>query len=284
MYRRYDYTKQKTVVKYTQEDDVKRKFSMWVHVNIPFAMLREGYLERFLAAELNPEIGLDGNVLDSCSPADFKYVAEQLHTGGLAVTLHGPFIDLSAGSPDPMVRAVTRRRFEQMLQVISFFRPKSVVCHGGYDEKRHHYFGKYWVEESIELWSWLGSRVRDEGSVLLLENVYEKNPQEMGALLEGLRGAGVGLCLDVGHHAAFSRTPLEVWLESLATFLRQLHLHDNRGLQDEHLPLGGGNVNFEELFRLLVKMGIGPLITTLEPHREEDLDPSVEYLEKVWPW
>lgn len=263
---------------------MKKTLSKWVHVNIPFTMLRDDYLNAFLAARLNPEIGLDGVALDAHTLADFQFVAERVREQGLGVTIHGPFVDLSAGSPDPKVKAVTRHRLEQILRLIPVFQPKRVVCHGGYDRKRHHYFQEFWVEESLKTWSWLGSRVRDEGSVLVLENVYEEEPREIGILLEGLGHVDVGLCLDVGHQAVFSQTPLEMWLQSLSPYLRQLHLHDNHGNQDEHLPLGQGRVNFERLFRRLDEMGIGPVTSTLEPHREEDVGPSIEYLEKVWPW
>jgi sugar phosphate isomerase/epimerase len=264
--------------------DGKNRISEWVHVNIPFAMLREDYWKAFLAAEMNPEIGLDGYALDSYAPADFQFIAERFRERNLSVTIHGPFMDLSAGSPDPRIRAVTRQRFEQMLPVIAMFGPRRVVCHAGYDDRRHHYFREQWLEQSLEIWSWLASRVKEEGSILVLENVYEQEPQEISVLLERLPHEEVGLCLDVGHQSVFSDCSLEAWLHSTSAYLRHLHLHDNRGGRDEHLPLGRGQVNFQELFRILVEMELGPLTTTMEPHREEDVRPSVEYLEKLWPW
>jgi sugar phosphate isomerase/epimerase len=64
-------------------------------------------------------------------------MSERLHQRSLTITLHAPFIDLCAGSPDPDIRAITRRRFEQMLEVVPIFKPKTVVCHLGYDLKRY---------------------------------------------------------------------------------------------------------------------------------------------------
>jgi len=71
-----------------------------VQVNIPFTMLYESYLETFIEYGLNPEIGLDAAALDRFSMADFSGIAEKIHKNSRSVTLHGPFIDLSAGSPD----------------------------------------------------------------------------------------------------------------------------------------------------------------------------------------
>ena len=255
-----------------------------VQVNIPFTMLYESHLDHFIGHALNPEIGIDAFALDRFSPADFKGISKQLHERGLVITLHGPFIDLSAGSSDEMVRDVTRRRLEQTLQLVPVFKPKAVVCHLGYDHARHWYMRDLWIERSLELWSWLGQGVRDEGAMLMLENVYEQSPEEITIFFESLQSKGVGFCLDTGHQAVFSRVPLKRWLSSLGPYIRQLHLHDNSGKQDDHLALGRGNIDFMELFRQLRALRRTPPVITMEPHREEDLWPSLEYLEEIWPW
>ena len=102
-----------------------------VQVNIPFTMLYDTYLERFLEYDLNPEIGIDAEALERFDFSDFRRIAEKLHDHHLSITLHGPFIDLSAGSTDPAVKAVTRSRFKQLLKLAPAFRPRSVVCHAG---------------------------------------------------------------------------------------------------------------------------------------------------------
>jgi sugar phosphate isomerase/epimerase len=50
------------------------------------------------------------------------------------------------------------------------------------------------------------------------------------------------------------------------------------------MALGSGNINFPKLFKLL-KNSIDELtVITLEPHKEQDLWLSLDYLKKVWPW
>jgi sugar phosphate isomerase/epimerase len=255
-----------------------------IQVNIPFTMLYESYLDRFITHKLNPEIGLDAAALDRFSLSDFSDIAAKLHEHGFTITLHAPFMDLSPGSPDPAVWAVTRNRFERILQLVPFFKPKTVVSHAGYDERRYWHMRDIWIEKSLEMWSWLGERMRDEGALLMLENVYEHSPDDIRILFENLGDRGVGFCLDTGHQAVFSRVPLEKWVELLGPYLGQLHLHDNSGKQDEHLALGRGKTDFRILFKQLVAIRKEPPTITLEPHREADLWPSLEYLEKVWPW
>jgi sugar phosphate isomerase/epimerase len=256
-----------------------------IQVNIPFTMLFESYLDRFIRHKLNPEIGFDAEALDRFSLSDFVRIADQLHERGLTSTLHAPFMDLSPGSPDPTVRLVTKNRFEQVLRLVRLFKAKTVVCHAGYDWKRYWYMRDAWVEKSLEMWSWLGEGIRDAGALLMLENVYEQDPDDIRVLFENLRAQRVGFCLDTGHHAVFSRASLEMWVKSLGPYLGQIHLHDNSGIRDDHLGLGeGGSVDFEALFRQLIASREEPPVVTFEPHKEEDLWPSVEYLEKIWPW
>ena len=255
-----------------------------VQVNIPFTMLYESYLERFIEYGLNPEIGLDAVALDRFTATDFSGIAEEFHQNSRTVTLHGPFIDLSAGSPDPAVRRLTRRRLEQLLDLVGLFKPRSVVCHAGYDARRYGYFKDAWLENSLELWSWMAERVSEHGARLMLENVYEPGPEDMQFFFERLNHLQVGFCLDAGHASAFGQADLAAWLDTLGPYLGQLHLHDNSGNADEHLAMGSGMIDFSILFQYLKKNKKSCPIVTLEPHEEKDLWPSLEYLAQQWPW
>jgi hypothetical protein len=161
-----------------------------VQVNCPFTMLRDRYAENFLTRGLNPEIGIDAAALDRFSPAEFGEVAARLSERGLTITLHGPFVDMSAGSIDPQIRSVTRRRFEQLLEVVPLFAPKTVVCHAGYDWKRYAYLFDKWLENSLAMWGWLAQRLNGHGCRLMLENVYEGGPEELLPLFEHLTSQG----------------------------------------------------------------------------------------------
>ena len=252
-----------------------------VHLNVPFRMLAGHLIDRFIENGFNPEIGFDAQALEGCSFEDFRGVAERLRKHGLTTTFHFPFMDLSPGSPETAIRELTLLRFRQVLPLIPFFRPEVAVCHTGYDTRRYGFMREEWLQRSIEVWADLAKTLAVEGCPLVLENVYEENPQEMSGLLEPLRPFGVGFCLDTGHQAAFSKATLTEWVRGMAPYIRRLHLHDNSGLQDDHLALGKGTIDFKKLFRELKRAGVQPGVT-LEPHREEDVLPSLRTLEELW--
>ena len=255
-----------------------------VQVNVPFAMLAGQYLETFTSLGLNPEIGLDATTLDRVSVNEYEQVKDKLSAAGLKVTLHGPFIDMSPGSPDNEIWAVTRKRFGKVVEVASIFGPKSVVLHAGYDQKRYGFVYERWFERSLDMWRWMGQALREQGVLLCLENVYEEYPEYLLSLFEQLEEEGVKFCFDTGHHALFGKVPLSEWLEVLGRYIGQLHLHDNSGEIDEHRAIGSGTVEFGLLFEWLGEHFTDPPIITLEPHKEEDLMPSLQWLEKHWPW
>jgi len=184
----------------------QKKLLNGFQINIPFRMLYDTYLELFVDNRINPEIGIDADALDNFKKPDFEKIAGCLSVYRPRITPHGPFMDLSAGSKDPEIRGVTRRRFEQLLELIPIFKPETVVCHAGYDTKRNAFFKEDWIENSLVIWSWLARQLDKMGTRLMLENVYEKDPEDLLVLLRGLKTEKVGLCLDIGHLWSFGNS------------------------------------------------------------------------------
>lgn len=242
-----------------------------IHVNVPLRMLLDTHLDLVLRHGINPEIGLNAATLDRVSPETVRPVAERLREAGLTVSLHAPFMDIRPGAVDPLIRRATRRRFEQTLAMVEVLAPRTVVAHADYDDRRDWYNRDRWLENSRQMFTWLGGAVAAAGSRLMLENVYEERPEYLVPLLEGLAVDRVGGCLDCGHATVFGSGGLAVWLEVLGPWLGQFHLHDNRGERDDHLALGDGCIDFDPVRRLLAARRDDPPLITLEPRREADL-------------
>jgi sugar phosphate isomerase/epimerase len=77
----------------------------------------------------------------------------------------------------------------------------------------------------------------------------------------------------------FSETTMQDWLKTLGPFLKQIHLHDNNGMNDDHLALGAGKIDFEYLFEYIDKNCPRPIIT-LEAHEEKWMWQSLEALSR----
>jgi sugar phosphate isomerase/epimerase len=241
-------------------------------------MLKE-QLEAVLSSGLQPEVYFSGYVLDRLSSGDTEGISRALREREVPVTFHAPFMDLNPGAVDERIREITALRFGQVLDLVPLFRPRAIVLHPGYDRWRYDDDVDLWLENSLRTWEPLVKRAESLSVRMALENVFEEKPAILERLLDKIDSPYLGYCLDAGHGNLFSRVPLEEWVEVLGSRLMEIHLHDNRGEADDHLPLGQGSIDFPSLFALLGKKKIQP-IYTIEPHEIAHLQPSLEALKK----
>jgi sugar phosphate isomerase/epimerase len=71
---------------------------------------------------------------------------------------------------------------------------------------------------------------------------------------------GLALHLDFGH-TNFGRDNYGVFCESLGNDILHVHFSDNRGKQDNHMPLGVGSINWKKVIRSLKAIGYEGTIT-----------------------
>jgi len=73
-----------------------------------------------------------------------------------------------------------------------------------------------------------------------------------------------------GHFNVFATASLETWIDRLGSRLIEIHLHDNQGTLDEHLPVGEGSFPFARFFSILRERNLTPILT-VEAHSEKNL-------------
>jgi sugar phosphate isomerase/epimerase len=249
-----------------------------IHVNVPYSMLLQR-IEFAVKNSINPEIYLSAEDLDTCRENDVQHLSEILEANQLETTLHGPFMDLSPGGVDQRIKEVTFDRFLKTMRLARFFKPKMIVFHPGYERWKFDGNVKLWLESSLQTWRPLVKEAEQSGLILAIENVFEESPDSIKNLLEEIHSPHFRFCFDTGHHHVFSKTPLPVWIEALAGFLAEVHLHDNHKEMDEHLPVGEGEFEFDQFFSLLSKLNLNPLYT-IEPHEEAHLWRGLQAIKK----
>ncbi|WP_456434180.1 sugar phosphate isomerase/epimerase family protein [Thermosulfuriphilus sp.] len=252
-----------------------------VFICVPFPLLYEKYLPLILEHRINPEIGLDDGTSFGFRWPSFQKIARIIKAEGLKTTIHAPFLEVLPAAFDPEVRKVAQRRLSLAFRVAELFEAQSVVCHTGFVPQWYRGQEKEWLKRATEAFSKLALLAEAYGVPLMVENVFEPGPDLHRHLFSEISSQYLGFCFDAGHQKAFSKSDLMDWLDNLCPYLGQLHLHDNTGSWDDHLPIGAGEIDFEGLFAYLQAKGIRPLLT-LEPHREEDVYPSLEGLLEVF--
>jgi len=97
------------------------------------------------------------------------------------------------------------------------------------------------------------------GVTVALENVAESAVE----IMEVLRAApGLGITLDIGHGQirAEKNRSLEI-IENLGQSIVHVHIHDNDGIDDLHLPPGKGIINLRNIITKLLRQGYDATFT-----------------------
>jgi len=234
-------------------------------------------VKRFTEAGLGVELQLTAQVLDSLTLKEFGKLKKL--AGGAPVTVHAPFIDLNPGALDSYVLKATRNRFFETVTAAKVLSAEVIVFHTGYHPQKIDPFYKSWFERALETFSEVSSIWNGK---IALENVFDRNPENLKNFIENLP-ENVGVCLDVGHMNLFSEVPVSEWFDSLGERIYEFHIHDNAGREDSHLPIGEGNVNFEEIFSQMEKLK-QKYILNLENKSYDAVIKSLDYIRRNTEW
>lgn len=160
--------------------------------------------------------------------------------------LHAPFAELCPAAIDPLVRAVTRRRFLQAAALAKRYGAEKMVVHSGFIPLV--YYPEWFAPQSAAFWREFLNDV--DGLTLCVENVMETSPDALRQIAEQVNDPRLRICFDVGH--AFCQSgELAPWLDALAPYISHVHLHNNHGTFDEHLGLPDGTLDMAAVIRQL---------------------------------
>jgi sugar phosphate isomerase/epimerase len=167
---------------------------------------------------------------------------------------------LPIGSPLPQLRRAAVGTAREYLAAFADIGVPAVTVHANWPP---HFFptsdGIRWQVESLR-------DLLDVAAELKVRLMYEPvdtasdSPENVEAILGELPNL---LChLDLGHCNLYGRKPVEM-IRRFAGRLHHLHLHDNNGRADLHLPPGTGNIDWPAVVRALKSVGYDGT-TTLE--------------------
>jgi sugar phosphate isomerase/epimerase len=247
-----------------------------VFAHLPYHLLGQ-YLNYILEGRINPELFFNGDALDGLVTEELVSVAEALQAGGIQCTIHAPFMDLNPGSPEILIRRATEQRFRQVMDAAEILKPVVMVFHPGYDRWRQGESQQEWLGYCIETFKPVLDRAQRIGTTIAVENIFETEPSTLKGLLDALDSPLFRHCFDVGHWNLFKSISMEDWFSTLGRYIAEVHLHDNHGSSDEHLPIDDGSIDFNLYFRLMKKYA-PQAAYTIEAHDRNKVTLALERL------
>lgn len=214
-----------------------------------------------------PQVLMDPLLMDT--------VQEWYLNSGRVRSLHAAFMDVNPASGDPAFRQLSKERCHESCMIAKRLGASHVVLHSScFPFLRGAYLDR-WAAVCAEFYTELA---RQYDLMICVENSQDVDTTPLCALMKRVTDRSVRVCLDIGH-ANYSQTPIEEWFDQLAEQIAYLHLSDNMGRFDDHLPLGDGEIDWklaDGLWRQLNR----ETPVTLEVGTIKGVEKSLAYLKR----
>jgi len=194
-------------------------------------------------------------------------------------TVHGAFLDVTLHSTDPQIQKISQLRVRQSMEIASRMEVRAVIFHSGLLMRFHEPgYIKNWCDANEEFYR----QMLEEYPQLhiYVENMFDDKPDMLLKLANRMKDSNrFGICLDYAHELLYDISGLE-WMEYMAPYIHHIHINDNQGMEDEHLPVGQGKNHwnhFKELYdRYTPDSSVLIEVTGIQRQRE-----SLEYMKQA---
>lgn len=204
---------------------------------------------------------------------------ELLETFNLKYSIHAPFMDVNIASLQDQSRLNSIKQIKNSIELANRIDAEAVVIHPGtISFLPNKFFRKEVIGFAEESMIELGKYGADLGVLTTFENMPAFSAmlyQNMRELDDFLVDNDLYMTLDVGHanHAGFSSD------EMIFDSVKHVHIHDNFGDDDAHLPLGEGSIDLKRVVNNLEEKNFNG-IYILEVNDYDSIKKSYEYMKK----
>ena len=184
------------------------------------------------------------------------------------VGVHGPFIDIPLATYDPRIREVVGLRFRQALDFCAEIGATHMVLHSPF-----RFLGEpnHLSDPTVGPFSFFDAAhqtlqstlayAESIGCTLVIENILDKHPAILTALVQSFESPVVRQSLDTGHayiKYGEGAPPPDYWVRTAGSMLMHVHLQDTDGYSDRHWAVGRGKIDWHELFTALGELDTMP--------------------------
>ncbi|MCX7990557.1 MAG: sugar phosphate isomerase/epimerase [Proteobacteria bacterium] len=239
-----------------------------VNVHLPYKSRRK-YLTKLIQLNLQPEFYFEGGDFENFDYRELEEISQKLKEKNLIPSIHSPFLDINLSAKDEEISKIVISRMLKTLDFAKILNAVGVVIHPGYDPFRYLDDQGSWFKNITKNIEPLLKKAEQLKIYLAVENIFEESYENLKKLLEHFSSPYLGHCFDTGHFNIFSRTSLKSWLEEMGKYFFSLHIHDNFGFKDDHIPVGRGTFPFRFFVSNLPDKNIKWI--TMEMHNEEEV-------------
>jgi len=197
---------------------------------------------------------------DGTHELDKKRVAtlkETAKTYNLEYSIHGPFADINIASPSKTMLDASMKRLKQSMAYANALDAKLWVFHPGAKTGIGQFYPNGDWKQNIKSIQELSKTAEEYGLNIALENLPAKYYFFMSKAEDFTRfyretNLPVGIVMDLGH--ANLEGQIEPFFNMLADKITHIHASDNDGVEDQHLGVGQGKIDYAWFAETINKM------------------------------
>jgi sugar phosphate isomerase/epimerase len=222
------------------------------------------------------------NLPDGGGKSRWQEIKDLLARYGLCPFVHSSYIEINMASLNRHLREAALRQNHRCLEFAAFLGAEYLVVHPG--NLNRNYPATLLSEAReylLEGLRFLSAQAVSAGVTIALENGFNgenhpliSNGDEHAELIDSVSNPALKAFFDIGHANTFG-VDLMAYLDRLQPYLAGIHLHDNSGAKDEHLPPGRGTIGKAD-FQRCFDAGV-PVV--LEMNSMDDVWTSIAYLD-----
>lgn len=192
---------------------------------------------------------------DRLDKSRMRKVQEIRASRSLKLTVHSPILNMDIASANNRFRNLSIRLVMESMEHAAEMGAELVVVHPGQHSSLEYLVSHVHWNYSRESLSKIILNGEKLGVRVAIENMpgntpcLLKNASEFQSLID--EGLPLHMTLDVGH--ANTTSQLKPFLGNMSARIIHVHLHDNNGLNDDHMVVGKGTVDWD-----LVRSKIDP--------------------------
>jgi len=225
------------------------------------------------------EVADSGN--HSLNPRRVEQLQEMTSSYNISYSVHAPYADTNLSADDDLIREWILKRIRASIRFASNLGAEYIVLHPGWTPATERFMrGRSW-RLNLRSIHWLLRYAGEYGVNCLIENVPNPTPyllvtvDDFAFFEEEMEGP-INYVLDVGH--AHLQGEEYRFIEEYGHKIKHVHVSDNWGEEDEHLPLGEGNIDWRRVLDSLDDIGYKGWLV-IESYSK--VPESIEYLQNL---
>lgn len=201
-------------------------------------------------------------------------------SAGIKLTGHMPYL-LSSVNFNPEIAAVMRRIFLKAIDFSGRAGIETLTLHPPYGSGVDSELVLKWLHAAEKReFKAIGRHAERAGVKIAIENLTD-SADDIERYMDSF---GFSFTFDIGHwNISGKEEHYSAFLRKFKSKVKNIHIHDNNGKEDEHLPVGSGRIGWRGFFSMLKRLKYaGPII--IENKDMEDIVSSVGYLKHIKVW